>query len=146
MFRPPVSVWSGAPGTPADARAFLFAAAGDPKNLERGGRPYWLLRITANPFKCNSKLRAWADPKATIIPAKTWVVKAQWYLSTADDHRDKRQGYKLLSDPVYVKVSTIIQELGLQFQHEGRAGSDALSTLGEAEHDRIMGHNFASYL
>ena len=30
-----------------NSNKFLFAAAGDPKQLERGGRPYWLLRICA---------------------------------------------------------------------------------------------------
>ena len=56
----------------------LFAAAGDPKALERGGRPYWLLRILTAPFKLQSRRRAWDDPKATVLPAKTFVVKAQW--------------------------------------------------------------------
>ena len=101
------------------AGKFLFAAAGDPKALERGGRPYWLLRILGKPYTCGTKLRAWDDPKATVIPAKTLVVKAQWYMSTADDHRVKQQKYKLMPDKVLVKVSTIIQELDLEFKHEG---------------------------
>jgi hypothetical protein len=60
---------------------FLFAAAGDPKQLERGGRPYWLLRILAEPYKCGTKMRAWDHPKATVIPRQTWVVRAQWYVA-----------------------------------------------------------------
>ena len=127
------------------AGKFLFAAAGDPKQLERGGRPYWLLRICSAPYNSRTKLKAWDHPKATTIPAKTWVVRAQWYLSTAEDHRAKRQGYKLLPEKVLVKVSTIIQELDLDFQHEGRAGTAAESVLSDEAHDRIMGHNFATY-
>ena len=44
-----------------------------------------------------------------------------------------------------MKVSTIIQELNLDFQHEGRAGTAAESVLSDEAHDRIMGHNFATY-
>eukprot|EP00966_Prymnesium_polylepis_P320525 7376909-Prymnesium_polylepis.1 len=127
------------------AGKLLFAAAGDPKQLERGGRPYWLLRIDSPPYKSTTRLKAWDDPKATIIPRGTWVVRAQWYVSTAESLRDKRQGYKLLPGKVLVKVSSIIQELDLEFQHEGRAGTAAECVLSDATHDRIMGHNFATY-
>ena len=61
-----------------NAGKLLFAAAGDPKQLERGGRPYWLLRVASVPFKLQSKRKAWDDPKATVLPAKTLVVRAQW--------------------------------------------------------------------
>ena len=127
------------------AGKYLFAAAGDPKQLERGGRPYWLLRICSAPYKASTKLKAWDDPRATVIPRGTWVVRAQWYLSTAEDHRAKRHGYKLLPEKVLVKVSTIIQELDLEFQHEGRAGTAAECVLSDEAHDRIMSHNFATY-
>ena len=78
------------------------------------------------------------DPKAPWLKAKELVVRAQWYLSTAEDHRAKRQGYKLLPDYCYIKVSTIIQEHGLSFRHAGREGSASESILEEVEHDRIM--------
>ena len=51
----------------------------------------------------------------------------------------------MLPDKVLIKVSTIIQEIDLAFQHEGRAGTAAECVLSEEAHDRIMGHNFASY-
>ena len=41
-------------------------------------------------------------------------VRAQWYVSTAADHNQRRHGYKLLPDYVYVEVKTIIQEHGLE--------------------------------
>ena len=66
-------------------------------------------------------------------------------MSTAEDHRIRQQKYKLLPDKVLIKVSTIIQELDLEFQHEARPGSTAECSLKEASHDRIMGHNFATY-
>ena len=47
------------------------------------------------------------------------------YLSTAEDHRVKQQKYKLLPDKVLIKLSTIIQEVDLKFQHEGRTGTAA---------------------
>ena len=56
-----------------------------------------------------------------------------------------RCNQKLLPDKVLIKVSTIIQELDLEFQHEARPGSTAESSLKEASHDRIMSHNFATY-
>jgi hypothetical protein len=126
----------------------LYAAAGDPKNLERGGRPYWLLRTAGKAFKSSGKLRAFAHPKAPTIKAKTWVVKAQWYLSTALDHRAKRHAYKLLNEYHFIKVESIIQEPGLDFARGFRAtaGCSAESTLGDDAHTRIMGHNFASYM
>ena len=124
----------------------LYAAAGDPKNLERGGRPYWLFRTGASKaFKSNSKLRAFGHPNAPIIKPKTWVVRGQWYLSTADDPNQRLQKYKLLPDYHYITVSSVIQEHGLEFQHEGRSRSAAESTLHGDSHDRIMAHNFASY-
>ena len=92
-----------------------------------------------------TKRRAFDHVRAPILKAKTWVVRARWYLSTADDHRAKRQGYKLLPEFHYIPVSTIIQEHGVAFAHAGREGTTAESTLGEAEHDRLMSHNFATY-
>ena len=76
----------------------LYAAAGDPKNLERGGRPYWLLRTLGKARKISEKkgVRAWDSPKATTIKKGTWAVRAQWYVSTAIDPNQKRHGYKLL--------------------------------------------------
>ena len=89
----------------------LYAAAGDPKNLERGGRPYWLLRTASSKaFETKKKLRAFDHAKAPIIKPKTWVIRAQWYLSTATDPRAKRHAYKLLPDYVYVTVASIVQE------------------------------------
>ena len=65
--------------------------------------------------------------------------------STAEDHRVKQQKYKLLPDIIYIKVSTIVQEVGLELKHEGRSGSTSECTLSDEAHDRIMGHNFATY-
>ena len=53
------------------------------------------------------------------------------------DHNQKRHGYKLLPDYVYVEVKTIIQEHGLEFQHEGRTGSSAECTMRDADHTRV---------
>jgi len=119
-----------------------------PKNLERGGRPYWLLRTLGKAVRLTSKRRAWAAPNAPTIPTKTWVVLAQWYLSTAADHHSKRQGYKLLDGHAYIRVSSIIQEHGLEFQHEGRSSKEfaSESTLKAESHARLQEHNFASYV
>ena len=65
-------------------------------------------------------------------------------------HRTTKSFFR--SDVVMVEwddwsqVSTIIQEHGLSFRHAGREGSASESILEEVEHDRIMGHNFATYI
>ena len=125
--------------------ATLYAAIGNPKSLERGGRPYWLFRSAAKSFKCSNKLRAFSHPRAPIIKRGTWVVKGQWYLSTALNPRDKRQSYKLLPEYHYIEVKSVVQEHDLCFQHEGRQGSAAESTFADSSHDRVMCHNFSSY-
>lgn len=126
----------------------VYGAAADPKALERGGRPYWLFRPIAKAQYLTSKRRAWNAPNAPTIPAKTWVVLAQWYMSTAADHHAKRHGYKLLPEKVYLRVSSIIQEHGLEFQHEARNIESAASesTLKDESHSRLLEHNFATYI
>ena len=76
------------------------------------------------------------------------MVLAQWYLSTAANHHAKRHGYKLLPEKVYLRVSSVIQEHNLEFQHEARNIDSAASesTLKEESHSRLMEHNFASYV
>lgn len=118
-------------------------------HMHCAGRPYWLLRTTSSKAfnaKASKGLRAWDSPKATIIKRGTWVVRAQWYNSTAIDHHTKRHGYKLLPDYVYLEVRSVIQEHDLEFQHEGRATSAAECTLLDASHSRVMQHNFESYM
>ena len=124
----------------------LYAAAGDPKNLEAGKRPYWLLQTLGKPRKLSAKSRSFDHPNSPIIKAGRWAVRARWYLNTSVDARDKRRSYRLLPELNYIEVSAIIQEHDLEFQHAGgRQGSTAESTLGDTAHDRIMKHNFATY-
>ena len=69
--------------------------------------------------------------------------------ASIEDERQRQAEYKLLSDFHYVEVRTIIQEHGLKFKHEGRAGTAAECTLDDdthEQHDRIMSHNFATYV
>ena len=107
-----------------------------------------MFRPLAKAVNLKSKRRAWNAPNAPVIPAKTWVVLTQWYLSTAVDHHAKRQGYKLLQEKVYLRVSSVIQEHGLEFQHAARNIESAASesTLNEDSHARLLEHNFASYV
>ena len=59
----------------------------------------------------------------TTIPAKNWVVKAQWYLSTSDN--PQRRSYELLDDVIHVQVSTLVQEAELEFVPVGHHVHDA---------------------
>lgn len=56
----------------------LYAYAADPKNLDRGGRPYWLFRTAGKAWKLTAKVRAFEHPKTPIHKVGTWVVRAQW--------------------------------------------------------------------
>ena len=69
----------------------------------------------------------------------TWVVEAQWYMSTSDDQW--RRSYELESEEkVLVPVDVLVQEAGLEFE---RAGSHA-RILTDASHVAIMSWNFSN--
>ena len=70
---------------------------------ELGGRDYWLLRTLEGPAVQLKK--AVKVPGGTTISAKTWVVKAQWYLSSSDDQRVK--SYKLLPERLYTSLCAL---------------------------------------
>ena len=82
------------------AGKYCLCCCGRPQAARAWWTTYWLLRICSAPYKASTKLKAWDDPRATVIPRGTWVVRAQWYLSTAEDHRAKRHAYKLLPEEV----------------------------------------------
>ena len=66
------------------------------------------------------------------------LVLGRWYLSTSDD--SQRRSYELLPGKVYVPVSTLVQEPGLEFT---RAGMHE-RILSDASHVAIMSWNFSN--
>ena len=71
------------------------------------------------------------------------------YLKSSDRHAKLAAGLQAAQpEKVYLRVSGVIQEHGLEFQHEGRniEGSTSESTLKEDSHSRLMEHSFASYV
>ena len=105
---------------------------------ELGGRDYWLLRTLEGPAVQLKK--AVKVPGGTTISAKTWVVKAQWYLSSSDDQRVK--SYKLLPEIVYIPVCSLIQDKELEWSKEGRTGG--MSFLDSKSHARLMAVNYSN--
>ena len=69
-----------------------------------------------------------------------WAVEAQWYSSTSDDQG--RKSYKLLSNTVHVPIVAVIQEAGLEWQHEGRSGGESI--LSQQSHLALMSHNYSN--
>ena len=70
----------------------------------------------------------------------TWVVEAQWYASTSDGQG--RKSYKRVPETVHVPVSSLVQEVGLEWRLEGRSGGE--SHLSKDSHLALMSHNFSN--
>ena len=119
----------------------LLATAADPARVAPGNRPYWLLRVRTKAFKTLG-IKAKRGEPGSGIRKGTLVIKAEWYDSTSSAN-SRRHSYKLLPGVVYVPVSSIIQELGLDFMFGGSLSGD--SCLSDEDHARLMAHNFANY-
>ena len=112
----------------------LLAAAADPNSIERGGRPYWLLRARSKAFKTRVGYKG--------IRKGTLVVKAQWYDATSPDN-SRRRSYKILPETVHVAVRSMIQEQQLEFMRGGSESGDCC--LSDETHARLMCHNYENY-
>jgi len=110
----------------------LYAAFGS--YVERGGRPYWLLRTTSTPWQAKKAIKT----VGRTIAKDNWVVKARWYLCTSDTQ--DRKSYKLLDGETHVALASMVQEHGLEFVRE-HAHEPILS---DASHVAIMSHNFSN--
>ena len=90
----------------------LFAAYSS--YAERGGRPYWLLNVLKPAFKTRTKKKH----GGVTFAKNTWLVEAQWYMSTSDDQ--ERRAYELLDEKVFVPVDVLEQEVGLEFKRSSQ--------------------------
>ena len=79
-------------------------------------------------------------PGGTTISKNTWIVDAQWYLSTSDDQG--RKSYQLLPELVQVPIISLVQEHGLEWAHEGRSGGQSI--LSAESHLTLMSHNYSN--
>ena len=107
---------------------------------ERGNRDYWLFRSkdVAKQAKGPIKIAG-----GTTIRTKQWYVEGHWYLSTSDEQG--RKSYKLLEDElVSVPVASFVQEQGLEWQREGRSGSEGQSLLSKESHLALVRHNYSN--
>lgn len=104
---------------------------------EMGGRSYWLLLTKSGGKQASKTIKV---PGGTTISKNTWIVDAQWYLSTSDDQG--RKSYKLLPDLVQVPIVSLVQEHGLEWAHEGRSGGQSI--LSAQSHLALMSHNYSN--
>ena len=104
---------------------------------ELGGRDYWLLLTKSDAKPAGKPIKV---PGGATISSTTWVVEAQWYLSSSDDQRVK--SYELLPETVYVPVCSIIQDMELEWRKEGRSGGK--SFLHPKSHARLMTYNYSN--
>jgi hypothetical protein len=104
---------------------------------ERGNRSYWLLRSLSKPEQATKPIKV---DGGTTIRTGQWVVKAQWYSSTSD--HQGRKSYVLLPETVYVPVTALVQECGLEWRLEGRSGGESI--LSTESHLRLMSHNYSN--
>ena len=104
---------------------------------ERGNRSYWLLRTKSTAEHATKPIKV--DGGATIRTGQ-WVVKAQWYSSTSDDQG--RKSYELLPEIVYIPITALVQESGLEWRLEGRSGGESI--LSKESHLRLMSHNYSN--
>lgn len=119
----------------------LLAAAADPQTIQKGGHPYWLLRVRSKAYALKGPFR-FADPQIPTMKKGTIVVRAQWYELTSSP-REKRRSYKLLPNKVLVPVTAIIQEQDLDFMRGGSELGDCCFT--DEMHARVMSHNLSNY-
>ena len=111
----------------------LYASFG--AHSERGARPYWLLKLKKAAYQLKKKA---AVEGGTTLRKDSWVVEAQWYLSTSDEQN--RKSYKLLEPVVQIPVGALIQEHGLEWT---RAAAHE-PILKPASHDLLMLHNYSN--
>ena len=79
----------------------------------------------------------------TTISKNTWIVDAQWYLSTSDDQG--RKSYQLLPELVQVPIISLVQEHGLEWAHEGRSPQRrAEHSLSRVPPGLEMSHNYSN--
>ena len=111
----------------------LYASYG--AHTERGARPYWLLKLKKVAYQLKKKA---VVEGGTTLRTDSWVVDAQWYLSTSD--AQNRKSYKLLEPIVHIPVGALIQEHGLVWARE--AAHEPILT--PASHDLLMLHNYSN--
>ena len=117
----------------------LFAAYADPKKLERGGHPYWLVLCTKLPYAAPKGLK---DSLGKKITAGHYIIDVQWYECTSDDPNHK--AYRLLTEggTVHIKISALVTEVGLTWAHYSPRFSTGV--LSDESHLSIMRHNFSN--
>ena len=156
---------------PRDGDGLLYALYGDPRELERGGHPYWLIAVIKNPYQAPKGLKC---AQGNTVAMKNWIVNARWYSCTSDDPNHK--AYTLLPVPpnplpkdhpanvspppwtcacgqdsphVHVRLSSFVTETGIEWARyqEGRtADRPSTGVLSDVGHLAIMRHNFSNVM
>ena len=115
-----------------------YAVYADPKNLDTGKHPYWLIETVGHPYSAPHGLKdAWFQT----IRVGTWIVDIQWFQCTSEDPNHK--SYKKLDGaPTHLPMKAFITEKALEWAHfSPRLGTGVLS---DESHMKLMRHNFSN--
>lgn len=156
---------------PVDGDGVLYALYGDPRELERGGHPYWLIAVQRNAYKAPRGLKC---AQGNTIAINNWIVNARWYSCTSNDPNHK--AYELLPVPlpdshplnapppvcacgqqsphVHVRLSSFVTEVGLEwarylpgrYQEGGAASRPSTGVFSDHGHLAVMRHNFSNVI
>ena len=118
----------------------LYAVYADPKQLEAGRHPYWLVESTCHPYKAPRGLK---DPWDQTIAVDTWIVDVHWFECTSEDPNHKAYR-KLLGAATHLTMKAFVTERGLKWAHY----SPRLNTgvFSDESHLCVMRHNFSNII
>jgi len=137
----------------------LYAVYADPKQLEAGHHPYWLVETLRHPYKAPKGLK---DGLGVTIREGTWIVDAHWFKCKSDDptHKAYQKLHIELAVPadndaapnenathyahsvVHLPMKAFVTEVQLEWaRYSPRLESGVLSDHG---HLAIMKHNFSN--
>jgi len=137
----------------------LYAVYADPRRLEAGQHPYWLVETTRHPYAAPRGLK---DVQGATITIGTYIVDVYWFKCTSNDPNHK--AYKKLDvlEPtseernanekdvdascsvVHLKMKAFITETCLEWAHfSPRLGT---GVFADESHLRLMRHNFSNVM
>mmetsp|Transcript_38432 Transcript_38432/g.63664 ORF Transcript_38432/g.63664 Transcript_38432/m.63664 type:complete len:696 (+) Transcript_38432:3650-5737(+) len=135
----------------------LYAVYADPRRLEAGQHPYWLVETRCHPYAAPRGLK---DAYSITITVGTYIVDVNWFQCTSNDPNHK--AYKKLDvlEPtseernanekdvdascsvVHLKMKAFITETCLEWAHfSPRLGT---GVFADESHLRLMRHNFSN--
>ena len=142
----------------------LYAVYADPKELEAGHHPYWLVEAQTHPYPAPRGLK---DGAGATITMGTYIVDVHWFICTSDDPNIKQykkltvtpavtqtpaagaalpsthaEASDVINPIVHLPMKAFVTEVGLKW--ERYSPRLFTGTLSDASHLCIMKHNFSN--